>query len=151
MRVKALDLRKEVPRSPQEKLGGLAHLPRMLDKARAKAAETQGEYIYPCPLDQSLLQFLDVTEEDFFRIAQVKNDEEVLQWLRSRKQPNFPGPEEIEGWNRAFLLRTPETEESRRYFLELRGKVAPDRPDVTTWVDLLDLDEGRQVPVRASV
>jgi hypothetical protein len=33
-------------------------------------------------------------------------------------------------------------------FNELRAKVAPDRTDVTTWPDLLDLDEHRSVPKR---
>ncbi|MEK6576069.1 MAG: DUF5069 domain-containing protein [Nitrospirota bacterium] len=35
MKVKVLDLTKEFPRSPKEKLGGHVHLARMIDKARA--------------------------------------------------------------------------------------------------------------------
>ena len=42
----ALNLSKEYPRSPKQRLGGYAHLCRMIDKARAKAAGTIGEYIY---------------------------------------------------------------------------------------------------------
>ncbi|MBI3607736.1 MAG: DUF5069 domain-containing protein [Nitrospirae bacterium] len=36
-----------------------------------------------------------------------------------------------------------QTEESLRHVLEVRDRVAPHRTDVTTWVDLLDLEEGR--------
>ncbi len=39
--------------------------------------------------------------------------------------------------------------DGEKYFLELRGEVAPDRTDVTAWPDLLDLDEKRAVPKRA--
>jgi hypothetical protein len=31
------------------------------------------------------------------------------------------------------------------YFNDLRSKVAPDRPEIVTWFDLLDLDEHRPV------
>jgi hypothetical protein len=41
--------------------------------------------------------------------------------------------------------------EGEAYFLSLRNSVAPDRTDVTTWADLLDLDEKRHVPQRTAV
>ncbi|MBI5777374.1 MAG: DUF5069 domain-containing protein, partial [Nitrospirae bacterium] len=44
-----MDLRKNYPRSPREKLAGYVHLPRMIDKCRASLAGTEGDYIYPCP------------------------------------------------------------------------------------------------------
>jgi hypothetical protein len=37
------------------------------------------------------------------------------------------------------------------HFNELRAKIAPSRTDVTSWPDLLDLDEGRTVPHRETV
>lgn len=53
----ALDLTKDVPRSPFDQLDGYAWLPRMIDKARAEFAGTNGEYsAYPCPGDQSFLK-----------------------------------------------------------------------------------------------
>ena len=54
-----MDLRNSYPRSVHEPLGGYVHLGRMIDKARAKHAGTLGEYIYPCPLDHRLLDFLE--------------------------------------------------------------------------------------------
>jgi hypothetical protein len=40
--------------------------------------------------------------------------------------------------------------DGEKYFLELRGQIAPDRTDVTAWADLLDLDEKRNVPQRVA-
>jgi hypothetical protein len=42
-------------------------------------------------------------------------------------------------------------ENRSEYFLKLRNEAAPDRTDVTTWADLLDLDEKRTVPKRETV
>ncbi len=148
MKVKALDLSKIFPRSPREKLGGFVHLARMIDKARAKAAGTVGEYIYPCPLDQSLLEFLGVDADDFFEIAKQQDDQGVLDWLKQNAKPLHP--EVIVTWKQAFLNRKPRNEESLRHFLEIRNRIAPDRADVTTWPDLLDLEEGRPVPLRTT-
>ncbi len=141
MKVKALDLTKEFPRSPKEKLGGHLHLARMIDKARAKRTGTIGEYIYPCPLDQSLLDFLGVDSDAFYKVAEERDDQGILNWLKEnaipKKQPD------IENWNRELLDRKPQTDESMKHFLEIRNRIAPHRTDVTTWVDLLDLEEGR--------
>jgi hypothetical protein len=141
MKVNILDLTKEFPRSPKEKLGGHLHLARMIDKARAKRTGTIGEYIYPCPLDQSLLDFLGVNSDAFYEAVEKQDDQGILNWLKENAIPkNQP---DIENWNRELLNRKPQTDESMIHFLEIRNRIAPDRTDVTTWVDLLDLEEGR--------
>ena len=142
MKIKALDLTKEYPRSPRENLGGYVHLARMIDKARAKAAGTLGEYIYPCPLDQLLLEFLNITGDAFYETVKERDDREILDWLK--KNAENRSPDDVNNWNQAFLNRKPQTEEGMRHFLEIRNKVAPHRTDITTWVDLLDLEEGRK-------
>ncbi len=48
----APDLTQRPPRSPRQRLGGYAILPRMLDKGRATIAGKQGEYHFNCPLDR---------------------------------------------------------------------------------------------------
>ncbi len=141
-----MDLTQGVPRGPREKLGGLVHLGRMIDKARAKVAETLGEYMYPCPLDQSLLSFLGLSADNFLVAICEQEDGAVVQWLRV--QGHLPSAEKVEVWNQTFLSHSPDSEDSRSHFLQLRHQIAPDRLDVTAWVDLLDLDEGRVVPVR---
>lgn len=146
MKGKALDLTKQFPRSPQEKLGGYAHLARMIDKARAKAAGTLGEYIYPCPLDQALLEFLGVDADAFLKTATERDDPGMIEWLRHNAKIHTP--EQIDAWNEVFLTRTPQNEESRQRFLKTRERIAPNRTDITGWIDLLDLEEGRPVPPR---
>jgi hypothetical protein len=146
MSVQTPDLTRTFPRSPKEKMGGVAHLARMADKARAKSAGTLGEYIYPCPLDKLLLEFLGVDDGAFFDAARSNDDEAVLRWIVQNAKPK--SPEEIEAWNRGFLSRRPEREDSQKRFLEIRSRVAPERTDVTAWTDLLDLEEGREVPPR---
>lgn len=148
MKVKAPDLTKQFPRSPQERLGGYAHLARMSDKARAKAAGTLGEYIYPCPLDKGLLEFLGVDAEAFLAAAKERDDPGILEWLKQNAKIHTP--EQIDAWSRAFLSQTPQNEESRQRFLKSCERVAPNRTDITSWIDLLDLEEGREVPLRTA-
>ncbi len=146
MKVNVLDLAKVFPRSPKEKLGGYAHLARMIDKARAKAAGRLGEYLYPCPLDQALLEFLGVDAEEFLKVATEQDDQGVVEWVG--RNAKIHTPEQIDAWNRSFLTRPPQNEESRQRFLKTRERVAPNRTNVTSWIDLLDLEEGREVPQR---
>lgn len=139
--VRALDLNAAYPRSPKQLLGGYAHLARMLDKARAKAAGTLGEYIYPCPLDQALLEFLGLDADAVFDVAKQGTDDEVVRWVQEHAPPR--SAQEVADWNQAFFARKPTDEKKLEYFLSIRNRVAPHRTDVTTWVDLLDLEEGR--------
>jgi hypothetical protein len=141
MKMTALNLSTEYPRSPKQQLGGYVHLCRMIDKARAKSAGTIGEYIYPCPLDQALLEFLGIGGDAFYEAVKTRADRDILDWLTQHAEAR--SPKEIGGWNTTFLSRKPQNEESLRHFLETRNRIAPHRTDVTTWVDLLDLEEGR--------
>ncbi len=138
---RALDLNTVYPRSPKQLLGGYAHLARMIDKARAKAAGTLGEYVYPCPLDKALLEFLGLDADAVFEIATRGTDDEVLRWVQDHATAR--SADEITAWNQAFFARKPTDENKLRYFLEVRNRVAPHRTDVTTWVDSLDLEEAR--------
>ncbi len=59
--------------------------------------------------------------------------------------------EEIAAFNSEWLQHAPDAgSDAEKYFLQLRGEVAPDRTDVTSWADLLDLDEKRAVPQRVA-
>jgi len=143
------DLTETFPKSPRERLGGLLHLPRMLDKARAKDAGLLGEYLYPCPLDKILLEFLGLDAEAILQVASEKGNLEVLSWIQERGKTHRP--EEVEAWNTAFLNRGPEDEEGLRRFTKARKRIAPEREDISAWVDLIDLDEGRKVPLKSSL
>ena len=135
----ATDLTQRPPRSPRVKLGGLVLLPRMLDKGRAHLAGTVGEYHFNCPLDQRLTAFLGVNADDILKLLKDgKTDTEVLAWvLQNTKRTDF----EIYQWSEYQNQRSPADNESREYLSEMVKKVAPDREDIITWFDVLDLDD----------
>lgn len=142
-----MDLRKAFPRSPSETLAGYAHLPRMLDKCRATLAGTIGEYVYPCPMDQRLLDFAGITAEQLIdTVITGRTDAAVAAWLQQTAAPHSPA--EIDAWNQALLTRGPDTAEKWTYFRSVRDRLDPTRTDITSWADLLDLEERRPVPIR---
>lgn len=141
----APDLRKSAPRRVSEKMAGYVHLARMLDKARAALAGTIGEYIYPCPLDRRLLEFAGITPEQFSAEAAKWTDQELAEWFRRSARHS---DSEITAWNETMLRLGPDTEEKWKYFKATRDAIDARRSDITTWVDLLDLEEGRTVPRR---
>lgn len=141
-----MDLRAHFPRSIRAKLGGYVHLGRMIDKCRAVLAGTQGEYIYPCPMDRRLLEFAGIAPDEVSRVAQGQPDDSVASWFLAKATSHSQA--EIEAWNKMMLSLSPDTEEKWAYFNACRNAVDPTRTDITTWADLLDLEERRPVPVR---
>lgn len=53
------------PRRGREALGDFLWLPRVVDKARAKANSTHDGYIYPCPMDRAMMRFWGVSSHEF--------------------------------------------------------------------------------------
>lgn len=144
-----MDLTKKYPRSPREKMAGYVHLARMLDKCRATLAGTHGEYKYPCPMDQRLLDFAGITADQFTSTVRgIKDDTAVEDWFK--KTAKLRGPSEIELWNQMFLTWGPDTEEQKAYFKNNIDAIDPSRTDITAWADMLDLDEKRPVPKRTA-
>ena len=134
------DLTQRPPRSLRIRLGGYALLPRMLDKGRAEVAGKNGEYHYNCPLDQRILEYLGIDADALRKeLAAGKGDGDILEWIRSN-QKNKHTDAEIEAWSDAAEKRVPEGE-SLSYFNEMRQTTAPHRSDITTWADLLDVDD----------
>ena len=145
-----MDLRYAFPRSMRDKLEGYVHLGRMIDKCRAVLAGTEGDYIYPCPIDARLLEFAAVTDSQFTQaVAANPTDEGVARWFRAMATAHTPG--EIDQWNQMLLTIGPNSSESQAHFNRLRDAVDPTRTDVTAWADLQDLEEGRPVPARERV
>lgn len=141
-----MDLRSTYPRSIRERLGGYVHLARMIDKCRAVLAGTQGEYIYPCPMDERLLQFARISPQDFMRAVEGRTDQDIAEWFGQHARPRDDSA--IESWNQQFLHVEPDTEDKRAYFTKMRDAIDPTRTDITAWADLLDLEEKRHVPIR---
>lgn len=143
-----MDLRTTFPRSMRVIVEGHVHLARMIDKCRAVLAGTEGEYIYPCPMDDRLMEFAGITADQFTAaVKQHETDTGVAQWFRHTATPHSQA--ELEAWNRMMLSRGPTTPEKQTSFNNYRDAVDPSRTDLTSWTDLQDLEEGRTVPRRA--
>ena len=66
----------------QFKLDGYVHLARMIDKCRAVLAGTEGEYIYPCPMDERLMEFSGIKADQFTAAVEANpSDEAVAKWF----------------------------------------------------------------------
>lgn len=75
------------PRGRDVVIGGVPWLARMADKARAKADGTIGDYIYPCPIDQRLLNEAGISADEFMKIAtSAKNDDELVAAFLEKSQ-----------------------------------------------------------------
>ena len=136
-----VDLTKRPPRSPRVRLGGYVILPRMLDKGRAAVAGKLGEFKYACPLDQRFLTFVGVDPEALKKqLVAGKSDGEILQWIDA-KSTKKPSVGEVLAWSMAQEQRGPTDVDGREYFNELHKTIAPKREDISTWFDLLDLDD----------
>jgi hypothetical protein len=135
------DLTKNPPRSPRVRLGGFVILPRMLDKGRAAVAGKKGEYNYACPMDQRFLDFVGINPSALKKqLAAGKGDTEILEWIHKHAKRKLTEPE-IHAWSAYQEQRAPADTESREFFHGAHGKIAPQREDIATWFDLLDLDD----------
>lgn len=141
-----MDLTQTTPRSVREKLLGLVQLGRTTDKAKAFTQGSIGEYEYPCVMDKGLFEFLGMNDAEFLQFVKVaKSDAEIEGYVRGFVQKK--SADEISSFNQRWMSSTPKGE-SLEHFTTMRKRIAPDRIDVTTWPDLLDLEEGRSVAHR---
>ena len=139
--ISAPDLTQRPPRSARVRLGGYVLLPRMLDKGRATIAGKNGEYHYNCPLDQHFISFVGIDADALKdQLAAGKGDGEILQWIEANAK-NKRTPWEIELWSRYQETRTVSDVETREFYHGLHKEIAPNREDISTWADVLDLDD----------
>jgi hypothetical protein len=135
------DLTRHPPRSPRVRLGGFAHLPRLLDKARAFAAGKQGLYEYGAMMDRHFFAFSGVDKDAFLEeVKKGASDSEMLKWVLSAMQPRRQ-PCEIEAWSRWLESTGPATAKGHSW---MAGKIdanGPEREDITTFCEHLDLDD----------
>jgi hypothetical protein len=141
-----VDLTKEYPRSVRAKWQGVVQLARAIDKGKATAAGTQGEYHYDCPMDKAVFEFLGIDAAALLDVIKKSSgDAQIEEYTRPFVAAK--SSQEIDSWNEEYLTRQP-TGDSKEFFEGLRNSIAPDRTDVVTWADVLDLDEKRDVPKR---
>lgn len=137
----APDLAAHPPRSPRVTLGGYVHLPRLLDKARAAAAGTLGEFIYPCPLDQRFFAFTGLTADALLaEVSQGRTDTEMLAWVRANSRPARL-PHEVLAWSEWLSRLAPGDARRLRLVADTIETLGPGREDIHTYFDRLDLDD----------
>jgi hypothetical protein len=139
LNLSAPDLTQHPPRSPRVKLGGYAHLPRLLDKARATISGKNAGYHYNCPLDQHFFNFTGIDHEAL--LAELKlgrSDSEMLAWVRGHTKRL---PTEIAAWSAWVASTAPGGAPGHEWFAEVIKAGAPDRDDVYGIFELLDMDD----------
>jgi hypothetical protein len=144
-----MDLTTSYPASVKTKLHGIVQLQRTIDKGKALAHGTIGEYHYNCPMDVHVFSFLGIDHEALLeKIKTAKSDQEISDYVAPFIHAKSDA--EIEAFNEEWLKHGPEPgSEAEGYFNSMKAQLAPDRTDITSWADLLDLDEKRPVPVAA--
>lgn len=144
------DLTTSYPRSVREKYLGVVQLGRAVDKGIALANGLNGEYNFDCPMDKEIFGFLGIEGPAVLEVLKrAQSESEIEAYLKPFTEKK--SAQELEAFNAEFLEHGPSPgSPGEAYFLELRGEVAPDRTDVSTWADLLDLDEKREVPRRVA-
>jgi hypothetical protein len=130
--------------SPKVKMSSLLQLARMIDKPRAYRENKMSDYIYSCPLDKIILNFLHINSDVFTIKAVDSRDDEISAW--SQEILKDKNAAEIDFINDQILERRPDSEDRLKYFREIRNKIDSSREDINTWVDLMDLEEGRLPP-----
>jgi hypothetical protein len=135
------DLTQHAPRSPRFRLGGYVILPRILDKARAKAEGKAGEYNFPGHLDKRFFDFVKVDPEALYtEVKAGKGDGEILEWV-NQNAGYKPTPWEISQWSAYNEGRAPDSVQAKERTLNNIKKLAPNRTDIQTGFDSLELDD----------
>lgn len=138
------------PRSAKILLSGIAHLGRFIDKIRLRHAGQIQDYNYiTVGFDKYLADFLGIDAKAFEqRVLDGGTDEEFLAWVRAHGKPY--SSEEIAQWSQGLLSSGPKDDATRQRFQgrlqEIaikRGVSADSLPPVTTWAEVIELDEGR--------
>jgi hypothetical protein len=138
-------------RSPHDKIGGIVHFGRMLDKARLHLAGKLPPD-YHANLGKGFdgrcckllaVQYADVVE----RIKQGGTDDAILEWCFANGRK--PDDDEIEVWNGFMRKRGWRDEVSDVLTKRLSEAGFADRTDIQTMFDFIDLDEGRDPQLAA--
>jgi hypothetical protein len=138
------------PRSPKALLGGIAHLGRFIDKIRLRHAGQIQDYNYiTVGFDKYLIDFLQIAPKSFEqRVLAGGTDDELLAWVNANSRK--PSDQEIAQWSQGTLSSGPKDDAARQRFqgrlqdiAMKRGVPVASLPPVSTWADVIELDEER--------
>ena len=138
------------PRSPKALLGRIAHLGRFIDKIRLRHAGAIQDYNYiTVGFDKYLVDFLQIDPKSFEQLVLAGGtDEDLLAWVKANSRK--PSDQEIAEWSHGLLSTGPKDDAARQRFqgrvqdiATKRGVAVSSLPSVSTWADVIELDEGR--------
>ena len=133
-------------RSPHERVQGLCYFGRMIDKIRLYADGRLPSEYHPNlggGFDERCCSFLWIEYPALVeRVRRGGDDGEILEW--AWQQGHKPSDEEIEVWNEFMRKRGWNDEASERLHQRIRDLGQGDRPDIQTFFDFIDADEGRK-------
>ena len=135
----APDLTQHPPRSVRVRLGGYAHLARLLDKARAHLAGKVGDYHYDCALDKRFFAFTGITADAMLaEIKSGKTDVQILEWVNATsKRPAH----EVIAWSSWLENLGPGGGEGHEWIASVIKGHKSARDDIRSFADLLDFDD----------
>ncbi len=138
------------PRSPKVLLGGIAHLGRFIDKVKLRNAGKIQDYNYiTVGFDKYLIDFLQIDAKAFEQqVLAGESDENLLNWVKTHGRKH--SEEEIAQWSTGLLAGGPKDDAAKQRFqgrvqdiATKRGVPLASLPPVTTWADVIELDEER--------
>lgn len=146
LRARALDLRREPPRSPRDSLAGYVLAARIVDKCRASLLGQHGEYNYAGAnsLDTVFFEFAGIDPDrlrDF--VATGADDEAVAAWItqNARQKERI----EVIKWNNQVRdMRLSDVPDwVQEYMEDYIAKHCPKNRPIYHYLDIYDLEEGR--------
>lgn len=135
----APDLTQHPPRSVRVRLGGYAHLSRLLDKARAVIAGKGADYHYNCPLDQLFFAFTGITADAMLaEIKSGKTDTQILAWVNeTSKRQRY----EVAAWSAWVEQHGPGGAPGHEWAASVIKGHKSERDDIRSFADILDFDD----------
>ena len=99
--------------------------------------------------DKYLIDFLQIDPKAFEqRVLAGGTDEELLAWVKTNSRK--PSDQEISEWSQGLLSSGPKDDAAQQRFqgrvqdiATKRGVLVASLPPVSTWADVIELDEGR--------
>lgn len=136
-----------MPRSARDEQEGIVYLPRLLNKIRLHYAGTLHPEFHTnlgLGMDLWTCQFLGIDYHDLEREVHAgATDEQALAWAREN---GVTRPDHEKAWFSAYI-KTRGFRDDLADRLAKRKKEAPktDREDILTFMDYIEVDEGRSI------
>ena len=90
-------------------------LGRAIDKGKATAAGTNGEYNFDCPMDQAVFGFLNIKGDALLEAIKKSNSDSGHRRLHASRSSGAKSTEEIEQFNQQISRTPPERRVARAF------------------------------------